>query len=159
MSATFSECGKYRYLLGREFPNTLPTSKAVFVMLNPSTADATEDDPTIRRCIGFAKSWGYSGLIVANIYGLRSTKPAELWASDDPIGPENDGILRGLAHKHGEIICAWGANAKADRVSQFRTFMTYYGAELLCLGMTISGAPRHPLYLKKDAKLRPWELP
>lgn len=156
--AHISECGQYRYLLTRDISMIGEAGKAVFVMLNPSTADATEDDPTIRRCRGFAESWGCSGLVVANLYALRSTDPRQLWKHDDPVGPENDGILRGLAHKHTDIVCAWGANAKPDRVRRFHDFMVSYGAQLFCLGTTKAGAPRHPLYLRRDSELVPWSL-
>lgn len=158
MSAVMSQCGQYRYILSRDLSVDLAFGKAVFVMLNPSTADATEDDPTIRRCIGFAKQWGCSGLIVANLYALRSTDPKQLWKHSDPVGPKNDGILRALAQQPAAIVCAWGANAKQDRVKTFYDFMVADGADLLCLGTTISGAPRHPLYLRRDAELIPWAL-
>src|SRR5690606_18576726 len=92
-TARFSPCGQYRYLLTRPIPAPFwkpDAGEAVFVMLNPSTADASEDDPTIRRCIGFAKEWGCTGLTVANLYALRSTDPKGLWKHRDPVGPEND---------------------------------------------------------------------
>ncbi len=160
MSAVISECGQYRYLLTREFGDLFTgySFKAIFVMLNPSTADAKQDDPTIRKCAAFAKTWGYNGIVVANLYALRSTDPKQLWKHPDPVGYENDGILRGLAHKHHEIICAWGRNAKSDRVKQFHDFMVSYGARLLCLGTNKDGSPKHPLYLKNDTQLRNWSL-
>jgi hypothetical protein len=154
--AIMSGCGQYRYLLSRDISTIGDAGKTVFVMLNPSTADAVQDDPTVRRCISFAELWGSSGLIVANLYALRSTDPKALWQHCDPVGPENDGILRGLAHKHRDIVCAWGVNAKPDRVRRFYDFMVSYGANMLCLGTTKSGAPRHPLYLKRNAALVPW---
>jgi hypothetical protein len=129
--------------------------ESVFVMLNPSTADATEDDPTIRRCLGFARSWGRTGLIVANLYALRSTDPRELWKHPDPVGPENDARLAWLARQYREIVCAWGANAKPERVARFRTIVRGNGGELVCLGTTKAGSPRHPLYLARDTFVRP----
>lgn len=120
------------------------------------TADAVQDDPTIRRCIGFAETWGFGSLIVANLYALRSTKPAALWQHEDPVGPENDTILADLARRHRDIVCAWGANAKPDRVRTFVDVIKAAGGELWCLGTTKAGAPRHPLYLRRDAKLRAW---
>jgi len=132
--------------------------EAVFVMLNPSTADATEDDPTIRRCLGFAQAWGRTGLTVANLYALRSTDPKALWKHSDPVGPENDDVLAGLAKQHRELVCAWGANAKPARVSRFRELIEGNGGTLLCLGTTKDGAPRHPLYLSKASQLQKWGI-
>ncbi len=159
MSALISKCGQYRYLLTREFQDvSWTTHKVVFVMLNPSTADAEQDDPTIRKCLKFARALGYAGIVVANLYALRSTDPKQLWKHPEPVGYENDGILRGLAHKHLDIVCAWGNNAKPDRVKKFYEFMTSYDAHLLCLGTNKNGSPRHPLYLKDDTRLSPWSL-
>ena len=157
-TAQISDCEQYRYTLTREWDHSGETEKAVFVMLNPSTADASEDDPTIRRCIGFAKAWNHSGLIVANLYALRSTSPANLWTHDDAIGPDNDAVLTNLALRSETICCAWGANAKPDRVRHFLSLMQATNAFLYCLGTTKAGAPRHPLYLRKDASLMQWPL-
>src|SRR5579885_3397338 len=111
MTAIVSDCDKYRYLLTRPAEVESPLrSSAVFVMLNPSTADATLDDPTIRRCRGFAKAWGCNGLVVANLFAYRATNPKELKLADDPIGPDNDKILRELAKEHYDIVCAWGSS-------------------------------------------------
>ncbi len=152
MGAIISECGKYRYLLHRgDGDRTMP-----IVMLNPSTADATLDDPTIRRCKGFAEREGCGRLVVANLYALRATKPNDLWTADDPIGPDNDITLATLLALHGPIVCAWGANAKPDRVRWFVELAKAADAELFCLGTTKSGAPRHPLYIKADQPLVPY---
>jgi hypothetical protein len=162
-TADISSCGQYRYTLTREIPAPMwgvgdNARPVVFVMLNPSTADATEDDPTIRRCLGFAQAWGRTGLIVANLYALRSTDPKALWAHPDPVGPLNDAVLAALAHEHPLIVCAWGANAKPERVRQFQRIMNGSRAKLRCLGTTQAGAPRHPLYVRKDASLMEWPL-
>ena len=93
-AAAFSPDRRYRYTLRRQWDDALPY--CLFVMLNPSTADATQDDPTIRRCIGFTKAWGFGGLLVGNLFALRSTDPAALYHADDPVGPENDSCLRTL---------------------------------------------------------------
>lgn len=159
MSAVFSPCGKYRYRLTRERqPGFIPDSPpALFIMLNPSTADAERDDPTVRRCKAFAESWGCAGIIVVNLYAYRATKPSELWLADDPVGPQNDFWLAREAEEAGRVVCAWGANARPERVKQFRRMITdTYGIELYCLGTTKSGAPRHPLYVKNDQPLVPW---
>lgn len=157
MSATLSTCGRYRYLLSRREEDLLPRGEhVVFCMLNPSTADAAQDDPTIRRCRAFARSWGWSGLKVVNLYALRSTDPAALWTSTDPIGPANDAHLAAIARDAGDIVCAWGAAAPRERVHAVADLFTAAGARLWCLGTTKHGAPRHPLYVRGDAALIPW---
>jgi hypothetical protein len=126
-------------------------------MLNPSTADATQDDPTIRRCRGFAESWGHAGVTVANLYAYRATKPNDLWYTTDPIGPENDDHLYRLMKMYVDVVCAWGTNAKPERVAAFVELSRKAGVRLWCLGTTKSGAPRHPLYVKADQPLVEWQ--
>lgn len=156
-AAVISECGLYRYTLRR--PSEVMFAErgtAAFVMLNPSTADETLDDPTVRRCRAFARSWGCNGLTVMNLYALRSADPAALWRANDPVGPENDRYLREMAREYGDIVCAWGANAKQDRVRAFLRMMDGVNARLWCLGVTKNGAPKHPLYIRADQPLIPW---
>lgn len=153
--ALVSGDGRYRYWLTRTW-GTGPY--ATFVMLNPSTADAAVDDPTIRRCVGFAKSWGCAGLNVVNLYALRSTDPKGLWLAEDPVGPECDRYLASFAataaHFGTPLIAAWGANAKPERVAHV---LRLNGMQALtALGVTKDGAPRHPLYLRSDAQPEPW---
>ena len=157
--ALISDCGNYRYWLKRPCEFEHPErGTALFVMLNPSTADADIDDPTIRRCRGFAKRWGCNGLVVANLYALRATSPKDLSAASDPIGPENNWRLRGILREYETVVCAWGANARKDRVDWFVKQLAPLNS-LMCLGTTKSGAPRHPLYIKADQKLIPWAPP
>lgn len=158
-TALISDCGKYRYTLTRspsDYHPDMPT--ALFIMLNPSTADAAVDDPTIRRLRGFTKSWGNAGFVVANLYAYRSPSPKDLWLADDPIGPENNLILSQLCKKHSDIVCAWGANAKQDRVDAFSKIAGLHETRLWCLGKTKAGAPRHPLYIKGDQPLMPFNI-
>ncbi|BCG03705.1 hypothetical protein PPGU19_082730 (plasmid) [Paraburkholderia sp. PGU19] len=126
MGAILSPRGAYRYLLKRQAESMAPMkSTALFIMLNPSTADATLDDPTVRRCRGFAKLWDYNGLAVASLYALRSTNPAALWAHHDPVRPDNDDYLWIVLRECGDVVCAWGSNAKpqrAPRVASSRSF-------------------------------------
>lgn len=158
MSAVISQCGQYRYLLTRAADMLQPdTGPALFLMLNPSTADASLDDPTIRRCRGFAQLWGCDGLTVANLYAYRATKPADLWRCADPVGPDNDAFLAGLAREYGEVVCAWGTNARPDRVSEVMEIFRRANAKLWCLGTTKDGHPRHPLYVRGDQPLVPFE--
>lgn len=148
--ATFSPCRRWRYSLSRSI-QTLDASDdtLTFVGLNPSTADETTDDPTIRRCIGFAREWGYGRLKMVNLYALRSTDPKALWLADDPVGPENDHWLSLAFGGSDFIVAAWGANARPDRVAQFAE--TFSGWRFHALGVTKDGAPRHPLYLRADS--------
>lgn len=161
MGALISDCQQYRYWLTRPSETSNPgASRAFFVMLNPSTADANLDDPTIRRCRGFAKAWDCAGLTVANLYALRSKDPMDLWKHQDPVGPENDDYLERLAREHGDIVCAWGTNADHRRVAEFvRIYerLKPRGVRLWCLGVSKSGAPRHPLYIRADQPLLRYE--
>lgn len=153
--ADLSPCEKYRYRLWRYW-ETINHKPMVFIMLNPSTADASVDDPTIRRCIGFAKREGHNGVEVVNLYAGRATKPADLFKMADPSGPEWLPKLRQvIASPDGcRFIAAWGANPKAGKRAKTvaRSFRDA-GLPLLCLGKTKSGAPRHPLYAKNDQPL------
>lgn len=162
MSAVISECGRYRYQLQRPATVANPTTApAVFCMLNPSRADAEIDDPTIRRCRGFADRWDCAGLVVVNLYALRATDPRELLRAGHAaaVGPENDGWLRYVALHAGDIVCAWGANAGIDRVRQAVDIFRSARARMWCLGTTKDGQPRHPLYVRGDTKLVAWEPP
>lgn len=158
-SAAISACGQYRYWLVRQWdPMRGPLR---FVILNPSTADDSEDDPTIRRCIGFAKREGRGGIVVANIFAMRSTNPAILRAVPDPIGPDNNRHLRVLgqdaAREGAPIVCAWGANAPNDRWTDVAVDLEMKcRAKLVCLGKTKDGAPRHPLYVRADKPFEPF---
>jgi len=157
MSAIISPCGTYRYLLKRQAESMSPMkSTALFVMLNPSTADSMLDDPTIRRCRGFAKLWDCNGLAVANLYALRSTDPAALWSHPDPVGPDNDDYLWNFARECGDVVCAWGSNAKHERAAHVASILTDAGARLWCLGTTNGGSPRHPLYVRGNQPLIEW---
>ena len=153
--ADLSSCGDYRYRLWRYW-EPLYHHPMVFIMLNPSTADASVDDPTIRRCIGFAKREGHNGVEVVNLFAGRATKPADLFKMTDPSGPEWLTKLRQvISTPEGcRFVAAWGANPKAEKRAKTvaRSFRDA-NLPLLCLGTTKSGAPRHPLYVKGDQPL------
>jgi hypothetical protein len=141
--ATFSPCSEYRYVLRRTWNHRLPA--VLFVALNPSTADGVADDPTIRRCIGFARKWGFGKLIVANLFALRSTDPSALKFADDPIGPRNDWWLRRLSKDAELTIAAWGMHGVLhDRANCVLPMLR----SVHHLGRTRDGHPRHLLYLK-----------
>lgn len=164
MSALISGCGTYRYRLTRDLVDggLLPEGRqtVTFVMLNPSTADATQDDPTIRRCRGFARALGAGTLVVVNLYALRSTDPKELWRHPDPVGPDNDAHLTAVLERAAVmdelVIAAWGANARQDRVAAFLALPR--ADRVSALGMTKAGAPSHPLYLRASARPTPWPV-
>lgn len=155
--AIFSDCRKWRYILWRRWDRELPP--CIFIGLNPSTADETTDDPTIRRCIGFARRWGYGSLYMLNIFAYRATEPADMKAADDPIGPRNDRWLeeavRETLKAGGGAVAAWGAHGNfADRQKAVAALLS--GFELQCLGTTRSGCPKHPLYLAQTTEREPW---
>ena len=140
----FSPCRTYRYALWREWSSG--DGYAMFVGLNPSTADETQDDPTIRRCIAFAEAWGYSGLCMTNLFAYRATKPADMKAAVDPVGPDTDRHLQTLAASAGVIVAAWGVNGThKGRDIEVRKLLPV----LHCLQLTKSGHAKHPLYLLK----------
>ncbi|MBD2303195.1 DUF1643 domain-containing protein [Nostoc sp. FACHB-190] len=141
----------YRYLLVREWDINKP--QITFVMLNPSTADAEQDDPTLRKCINFAQSWGYGSLEVVNLFAYRATKPRHLRQVADPVGSENDYYLQLATKRAALIIVAWGVNGSFQNRNQ-EVLSLISGQQLLyCLGVTKHGHPRHPLYIKNNTQL------
>lgn len=160
-TAVISADGLYRYELTRSWGDG---PRMTFVMLNPSTADAEQDDPTIRRCMGFARREGCGGIVVVNLFALRVTRPVHLFdgtIAEDPEGRENCSHV-GEAIRHaddGFIVAAWGAitPARAQRSFTWRQLRARrFEGWLRCLGKTADGSPRHPLYLKSDAPLEVW---
>jgi hypothetical protein len=154
-TATISPCGEYRYRLGRRWADGKPL---VFVMLNPSTADASTDDPTIRRCISFAQAHGFAAIDVVNLFAFRATDPAALRRASWPVGPDNDAHIVIAAREAGAVCVAWGANAAAreDRVQVVLPLIRAEGVELQCLRITRSGFPQHPLMLPNSCRLMPF---
>ncbi len=180
--ATISSCGRYRYRLWREWRLWPEPAKwdwwfdddgkpvvdgagkqlgeplsCVFIMLNPSTADGETDDPTIRRCVGFARRWGYDRIDILNLFAYRATKPSELLAlghEDDPVGSENQSHFNYVladSYPVGLIVCAWGAHG--GHLGQDETAIGWIGArDRFALGLTKGGHPRHPLYFPADAE-------
>ncbi len=145
--AKFSEDRVYRYALWRIWDENQP--KVMFIGLNPSTANETEDDPTVRRCKGFAKSWGYGGLIMANIFAYRATEPKNMESAKDPIGPENDAWLLKLTQEATLVIGAWGNHGKFK--SRGKVVVDSI-PDLYCLKMNETGHPAHPLYLPSASR-------
>lgn len=157
--ASGTDKSPYRYFLFRQIPEVPQDDRTVtFVMLNPSTADARVDDPTIRRCMGFARQWGYGQLIVVNLFAARATNPADLLRMEDPVGPDNDAWIW-HAVQSSFVVCAWGVGppGEAGRAllnARAQAFRRMAPVSLYHLGMTKGGHPKHPLYLPKSAVLR-----
>lgn len=153
--ADISDCGLYRYWLTRGWGEG---QMGAWVMLNPSTADATQDDPTIRRCINFSKAWGWGSLVILNLFALRATDPAELRKADDPVGPLCDlGVKSfiGLMECGRPVVAAWGVNGTLlDRDKAVLAMLAARGVQVQCLGVTKDGHPKHPLYLPNGTALR-----
>lgn len=158
--ARVSDDGAHRYLLGRSWDT--PYKTVTFVMLNPSTADALADDATIRRCVGFARRWGFNRLLVVNLYAFRSTDPRNLLSAPDPVGPKNDAtILEAVAVSH-LVICAWGAHEAVKRCPErvARVLRLLEPVEHVeALQLTRDGHPWHPLYVPYEVTLVPFPPP
>lgn len=153
-AALFSPCKQYRYTLTRTWDAGRPFVQ--FIGLNPSTADAREDDPTIRRCIGFAKSLGFGGLVMTNLFAFRATDPKVMKAHDRPIGITNDQRISEIADRAGMTIAAWGVHGvHLDRCFYVDSMIGHLHA----LGYSKDGHPRHPLYMPADSKPVPFAYP
>lgn len=154
----FSACRTYRYTLWRSWESQLfPAEKPGFVQiigLNPSTADETNDDNTIRRCIDYVRRWGYGSLCMTNLFAFRATDPKVMIEAADPIGPENDRWLTEIFENAALTVAAWGCYGKhLGRGHDVRRML----GDLHAIKFTVNGHPQHPLYLKKILKPVPWK--
>jgi hypothetical protein len=160
--AVFSEDRAYRFRLSRTWgPGD---SRAVWIMLNPSTADAFTDDPTIRRCVRLTRSWGLDGLVVVNLFAARATDPSELpdiYAPLGLVGPGNDETILAACTLPGvTAVAAWGVHgALYDRDAEVSELLDEAGVRLRCVGRNKAGSPKHPLYVRANAPLIPYEVP
>lgn len=151
-SASFSPCRTYRYELWREWAGG--TGYVMFVGLNPSTADETEDDATIRRCIGYAKAWGYGALCMTNLFAYCTRWPQVMKAAPEPVGPDNNQRLLTTAAEAAVVVAAWGTEGThLGRDDQVRALLP----NLHCLRLTKHGHPAHPLYLPKVLQPVRWK--
>lgn len=154
--ATFSDDGTYRYTLGRRWASG--GKRVCFCLLNPSTADAKVLDPTLTRCFGYAKRWGFHTMDVANIFALRSTDPKGLRKIDDPVGPGNDAAIVKLAKRADLVIVGWGTHASLNSRHEEVFNLLAPHCDPHCLAITKHGYPKHPLYLRGDLEPRSFHL-
>jgi hypothetical protein len=150
--AVFSPDRRWRYRLVRVWESDKP--RLAWVILNGSDADEHRSDATVRRCIGFARAWGYGGVDIANLYGLVSKNPGALAHHFDPIGPDNDRHLATVCSQNDLTVLAWGPNASTDRAhavaEMLRRLVQRHGGSLAVLGWTHGAQPLHPLLAPKD---------
>jgi len=151
--AIFSKCQLYRYMLWRIWDTD--RSDLMIVGLNPSTADAQKDDPTIRRCIQFARDLGFGGVYIANLFAYKATLPSNLFKATDPVGPLNNFFLSEFKNLVSTVLVAWGNHGVFLEQNQrvLKLFENPY-----CLKINKSGEPAHPLYLKKSETLKHYPL-
>lgn len=154
--AVISDCERYRYLLRRTWNHGQP--RALLVMLNPSTADASKDDATIRSCVRLLSDRGYGSMEVVNCFAWRATKPKELIDCDDPVGPKNDSVIEAAINRCDVAVCAWGAFPMAEnRRPAIVSAIRRRRPAVYCFGKTKAGAPKHPLYIKTGTPLQTFD--
>tara|TARA_R110000868_G_scaffold411515_3_gene705056 strand:- start:64173 stop:64700 length:528 start_codon:yes stop_codon:yes gene_type:complete len=157
-SALYSPCARYRYALSREW---VDGPRILYVMLNPSKATEAQNDPTVERCERRARALGFGGFRVCNLFGWRETSPALLKRAEQPVGPDNDSVLRQSAAwlgTTGVILCGWGVHgAHLERGAEVADLLRRTGRPLRHLGVTKDGHPRHPLYVAYAQALLPWQ--
>ena len=156
--AIFDASGRYRYWWSRRWDPTQPA--LTFLMLNPSTADATQSDPTVTRCQHYAQAWGFGTLVVTNLFAYRSTDPRALTGCPDPVGPENDAWILRAVRQTEHTVCAWGVHgALQDRQTVVLRLLRPFADRLWMLRLSQGGFPRHPLYLLRTLQPQPLVLP
>ncbi len=160
-TAIFSPCKTWRYTLGRHWDRS--KGYVLFILLNPSTADATYDDRTNVRGQGFARDWGFGGVVFVNLFAFRTKDPKVMKEAPDPIGPHNDAHIAEQLSNADQVVCAWGTDGThRGRDRQVRTDLRQIPKDsgivfpVYHLGLTKNGHPRHPLYLKADTPLTEW---
>ena len=154
--AVYSDCERYRYLLTRTWDPT--GRKALFIMLNPSTATEVQNDPTVARCERRARTLGFGAFRVTNIFAWRATDPRDMRAAGDPIGPENDAAILQSCRWADQVICAWGTHgAHLDRGTAVEALLRATKLPLFHLGLSKAGYPKHPLYIAYSEQPRLWD--
>lgn len=155
--ATWSPCHRYRYTLWRRWTTATRPRYLMVIGLNPSTATETDNDPTVRRCIGFAQSWGYDALCMCNLFAWRSTDPNAMKRVSSPVGHSNDDWLRRCAWQASLILAAWGTHGSFRQRATTVTRLIPSG--LYCLDTNRDGSPRHPLYAPANRTPQRWLPP
>ncbi len=154
--AIYTDCERYRYVLTRQWEE-VSENRAVFIGLNPSTATEYQNDPTVARCIKYAKTWGHDSMTMLNAFAFRSTDPKGLKSVEDPVGSANDRYILKQCRDASQIILCWGTHAEyLDRGLKLLEKLSGRSFELNCLKITKNGHPSHPLYLKKDLQPIPF---
>jgi hypothetical protein len=157
MGALISDCGLYRYWLSRDVQTRGFAGVLTYIMLNPSTADATKDDATIRRCTGFALRNDFERFRVVNLFAYRATDPKDLKKARDPIGPDNMKWIKELCESSDQVVCAWGAHGTYGRQNE-KVVNLLSDINLYALGFTKHEQPKHPLYVPKETEFMPYKL-
>lgn len=156
-TAVYSDCEKYRYLLTRTWD--AGGKKALFVMLNPSTATEVQNDPTVERCERRARTLGFGAFRVTNIFAWRDTDPRAMRAAADPVGPANDGAISDSCAWADQIIAAWGTHgAHLDQGPHIARLLRATGRPIYHLGLTKDGHPKHPLYIAYAQQPELWDM-
>jgi hypothetical protein len=159
VSAIFSACRRFRYRLGRDL-SVSGSGTCLFILLNPSTADEETDDPTVRRCAGFAGRWGHARVEIVNLFAWRSVLPEIMRRASDPVGPDNDSAILAAAREAAMVVCGWGNHgAHLSRGRDVLRLLSAAGVTPHALRLTHSGQPQHPLYLPGSLKPFPLEVP
>lgn len=159
-TASFDADRRYRYRLSRVWDAS--RARCCFLLLNPSTADAHATDPTLRRCLSFARRWGFGAVEIVNLFALRSTDPRDLYAAEDPVGHGNDPALLAAARAATLVVAGWGNRGarvlgpERDRAAEIRAALAGAGVDLTALRLTRAGHPGHPLYVRSTTVPAPW---
>ena len=154
--AVYSKCENYRYTLTRVWDEN--KKKVLFIMLNPSTADETKNDPTVERCERRAKKLNFGSFRICNIFAWRETSPLQLMKTDEPVGKDNDFHISKSVLWSDVIICAWGTHGTYfNREAEVKNLLSNNGAKLYHLGLTKNGHPKHPLYITYTQNIVAWK--
>lgn len=157
-TAIYSRCEAYRYSLSRVWNHG--TARALFVLLNPSTATELQNDPTVERCERRARALGFGSFVVTNVFAYRATDPQVMRRQPDPVGPANDSVILAAAETADQIVCAWGSHGvHLDRAAQVTALLRATGRPLFHLGLTRAGQPKHPLYISYSVQPMLWQHP
>lgn len=156
--AVFSDDRRHRYTLWRRWNHFGPGERIIaYVGLNPSTADEAKNDPTVKRCVNRAQAAGFDGMVMLNLFGYRATDPREMKDFPEPVGLHNDDAISAVAEIAEKIVCCWGTHGRFKaRDESVLGLLRPFSKKLCCLGLTVRGQPKHPLYLKSDTPFTPF---